>query len=189
MLIMFLDLAVQTGYAYGRPGEKPKAGVVRVKKPSDPLHIAPWNLETFLQDINAFGLPDLIAYEAPIPLNAAMSDGRPRSAEALLIPIKLEQAVERYCLPRQIRWERLYPATIRKHFLGKANFGQRDETKRAVLDRCRLLGYIDRDRVVRNKSSDPLFDEADALAGWDCASAKYARARPAELMLFGERAG
>lgn len=188
MLLLGLDLAMHTGYALGRPGSKLVSGAVRVKMPEDGLYAAPWNLETFLQDLCAFELPDLVVYEAPIPLNAQMGDGRARSQDSLLMPIKLEQAVERFCLPRQIRWEKVYAATVRKHFLGKANFGDRQTTKTAVVDRCRTLGYIPRDRTPRNKAADPLYDQCDAIAVWDWACAARAKAPSRELHMFGERA-
>lgn len=187
MLLLGLDLAVCTGFCLGRPGETPRSGSVRVKQPAEALYQAPWNLETFLQDLCLFGDPDLIVYEAPIPLNAQMGDGRARNEDALLMPIKLEQAIERFCLPRQIRWEKVYAATVRKHLLGKANYGDRQATKNAVFDRCKVLGLIPSDARIRNKSSDPLFDQADACAVWSWACAARAKHAPSELFLHGER--
>ncbi len=153
--------------------------------------MAPFNLETFLKDMNLFQKPDLIVYEAPISLHAEFTDGDgrriPQSEESLKLPIKLEQAVERYCLPRDIRFEKAHAATVRKHFLGRGNFGSKAATKAAVVERCRLLGYIPKDRVMRNKS-DHLTDQCDALAVFDYACATWGKARPRELVMFGETA-
>jgi len=194
MLIVALDLAVQTGWAKGKPGEQPTSGVIRVKEPSDPLFRAPRKLYSFLRDLNAFGdLPDIIGYEAGLSVNARPRDPRtgepvPQSEESLLMPIKLEQAVQDWCLDRDIGpagFPRVYPATIRKHFLGKANYGTKLLTKQAVAERCMLLGYVRRQELPKS-ATHILYDQCDALALWDYLSAKYGRAHDRRLVLFGE---
>ena len=67
---------------------------------------------------------------------------------------------------------------VTKHFTGKAHHGGRDARKRAVIARCRALGYVPRDSFDE--------DRADACAVWDWACAHLAR-RPRELVLFNNQ--
>lgn len=187
MKILALDLATKTGWALGDSGAQPTSGVIRVRQPNEELKYAPWNLETFLQHKTTFDMVDLVVYEAPLSLHAVMRDGRVRNEESLLMPIKLEQGVERFCFPLDLRHEKVMPATVRRHFIGSGHRGKSIDTKRAVLAQCQRLGYVPK-TITPPADGNPLYDQCDALALWDYAAAMWGKRQPEVLHMFGERA-
>ncbi|MGD9544970.1 hypothetical protein [Methylocystis sp.] len=174
MLILALDIATYTGYALGRAGEIPASGSVRLKRPGEPADVAAFNMRAFLRDRLALERPDLICIEHY--LNPVAQ----KSADAVILQLMCFGVAVAEAMARDIRLEKPAPATVRKHFIGAANMGERKATKAAVLNRARVLGYIPRDCRDDNR--------ADACAIFSFASANYARRRPAELMMFGESA-
>jgi hypothetical protein len=193
MKLLALDLARKTGWAYGIAGQRPRSGVEEVRPTSLDIEHGAGGIARFVRDLCylADSRPDLIVFEAPMPIfNDTDERGErtvKRSPDSLAQPPMLVGAVVGLAACYGIDWRKAHPATWRKHFLGRSNFGSSDATKRAVVERCRVLGYIGRDRVITNQKADKLFDECDALGLWDFASAKFGRAAPAELKLFGER--
>jgi hypothetical protein len=182
MLIMALDLAVKTGFCIGRAGGKPRAGSVRLKSPHDPSSRACRKLGIWLRDQFAFERPDLVVIEAPVNIGAMIDwkkDGEKPSfrstPETISLLHRLVGGVETICGPYGIRCGDANVQTVRKHFIGRA---RPENPKQVVLDRCRLLGYVDRD------FSDT--DAADAIALWDWACATHARVQPRELVMFEE---
>jgi Holliday junction resolvasome RuvABC endonuclease subunit len=119
--------------------------------------------------------PDLIVVEAFIG---------GKNASAYLIG--LVACVRGCAFNRAIKVEMVFPATVRKHFIGKA-MTSRDfpglkpakaklAIKQVVMDRCKLLGW-----------DVPDLDASDAAATWDWACAKFARGFQAKPLgeLFG----
>lgn len=181
MLIAGFDLATKTGFAVGRPGAIPRSGVARLKKPDQDLEVAPSNLGCFVRDqIFALELPDLIVYEAALPFFAEHDDGRRRSHASLVLPPMLTGAL--LCIAGQfgVPCVRYQANTIRKIFLGRASHGDRKSTKDAVIRQARVEKLIPADCRDDNR--------ADAVATWMVGCLKHAAHRPAELVLFGERA-
>lgn len=180
MRILGLDLAVNTGWALGEPGSKPRFDVKRLKTKHDDVEVAAENLGRFIRDVcfMASERPDLIVYEAPISPFAQHNDERQRSIESIVMPPELVGAVRGVAACYGIRCEGVHASTIRKHFIGRANMGEREATKRAVIQRCHLLGYM--------PSTCKDDNIADSLATWDYGCAVYGRSRPKELVLFGE---
>jgi Holliday junction resolvasome RuvABC endonuclease subunit len=88
----------------------------------------------------------------------------------------LHGITEAMCARYRVKWTEVAPATVRKHFLGKANAGSRAQTKAAVVARCHLLGFLDR------SCKDE--DRADAISIFDWAASQHRR--PEALHLFGE---
>jgi hypothetical protein len=70
--------------------------------------------------------------------------------------------------------------SVTKHFTGTARHGGRAPKKRAIVARCRMLGYVPADCTDE--------DRCDALAVWDWACAHKARVAPRDLVLFQGRA-
>lgn len=183
MNILALDMATRTGVAHGRAGDVPRVQVVRLKQPSEPLEVASNNLFKFLRNACAFDRPDLIIYEAPWDPNVQRakekdgSRGR-QNANSTVLPYKLQTAVEIYADGMGIRCVSSNRQSVLKHFTGRARWGTREAAKKAVIDRCHLLGLLP--RTVRDD------DRADAIAIHDYACALYARMPPRELTMFGE---
>lgn len=179
--IFALDLGQRAGFAVGRPGETPRSGSVVLKEKLEPRRVALGNFIAFLQTSFSAERPELVVKEAPLTLEAFR---RIHSSEDnVRMHHSLHGVLEGMCNRFGIDLEEAAPATIRKHFIGSANMGERSATKRAVLQRCHLLRLLPRDNCDE--------DRADALAAWDWACAVFGRRsfRQDELHMFGEVAG
>lgn len=174
MRIAALDIATACGFAFGDTGTIPQSGSVRLKRPGEPPETAAFNMRAFLRDRFTLERFDLLAIEHF--LNPAAQ----KSADAVILQIMCFGVAVAEGMARGIRIEAPYPSTVRKHFLGRANMGERKETKAAVLNRARALSYIPRDCCDDNR--------ADACALFDYAAATFARVAPPELVMFGEGA-
>lgn len=174
MRIAALDIATVCGFAFGDASAIPQSGSVRLKRPGEPPEIAAFNMRAFLRDRFTLERFDVLAIEHF--LNPAAQ----KSADAVILQIMCFGVAVAEGMARGIRIEAPYPGTIRKHFIGEQHKGARKDTKAAVLARAKVLGYVPRD--CRDT------DRSDAVALFDFAAATYARARPRELVLFGERA-
>lgn len=179
--IFALDLGQRAGFAVGRPGETPRSGAVVLKDKLEPRRIALGNFIEFLQSQFAAERPELVVKEAPLTLEAFRRIHS--NEENVRMHHGLHAIVEAMCVRFGIELEEAAPATIRKHFIGAANMGERSATKRAVVQRCHMLGLMP--RAVLDE------DRADALAVHDWACAVYGRRsfRQHELHMFGEVAG
>lgn len=160
MKILALDVATNTGICVGTPGADPRCWSVNLGKAPDERRFS--NILKLTQGLIETHSPDLIVIEAFIG---------GKNASAYLIG--LVACVRGCAANRAIKTEMVFPATVRKHFLGKA-MTSRDfpglstakaklAIKGAVAERCRLLGW--------NVETG---DEADACATWDWACATYA---------------
>lgn len=174
----------------------PAAPVVRLAiwlsdraKAIDKLNHATDHIAGFIRDICFIesDRPDLIIYEAAMaPFEDNNSDddngGRKRtirrSVESITLPIMATASVRAIARCYGIQRELAWPATWRKHFLGRGNFGDREETKRQTLLRCRLLKFPE--LAWRDDNA------ADACGIFSYASATFGRAAPRDLHLFGE---
>jgi hypothetical protein len=177
--IFGFDLAVVSGVAEGRPGEKPTSYSVTLRQRNDPSYFVFSNLIAFLNDKFQAERPALVVKEAMLPLGALLQLGM--SESVVRVHAGLHATVEGMCGRFGVRWEDVRDGTYRKHFLGQSRFGSRNETKAATVNRCHLLGLMPRDCNDNNR--------ADALAIWDWAAATYG-SRSASMMnfhLFGER--
>lgn len=162
MICLAFDIASKTGVAHGRAGSKPSAFAVDLGKASDEERFSK-ALRMTAAYIDRFK-PDLVAVEAPVG---------GRDANALLIG--LAACVKGEAARHGCRVVEYFPATVRKHFLGKAltsrdfpalsKAAAKKAIKGAVMDRCRLLGW----EVETG-------DAADAAALWDYACSKESRA-------------
>lgn len=175
--IFALDLGQRCGFAVGR-STPVRSGTMILKTPSEPRAVAFSNLIAWLNEQWSRERPGLIVKEAPLPLQAFRD--RRNSEAGVLMAYGLHGIVEAMGVRFGILVEQAHPATIRKHFVGKGRMGARAETKAAVINRCRVLGYIPRDCVDE--------DRADALAMWDFAASTHGVMAPTRLHLFGERA-
>lgn len=181
MKILTLDLATKCGFAFGVAGDAPRcvrSGVVALKDRDEDRSAAYANLIAWLDKQLRERRPDMVLKEAPLNLQAFRNLGN--AAFTVRMTLGLHGIVEGVCARFAVRCEEAADATIRKHFLGRANFGARAATKAAVIQRCHVLGYMPRECNDDNR--------ADALACFDYAAATYGKSRPSPLHLFGERA-
>lgn len=185
MNILALDMAMRTGWAFGPAGAKPHSGAIKLRKSSDlPLHVASNNIFHALRDRRILDQIDLVVYEAPLDPQVKFqmaSDGRnAQNSASIILPWMLVTAVELFCHLYGYRAETSNRQQVLKHFTGRARWGNRDAAKKAVIDRCHLLGLLPKD------CKDD--DRADAIAIHDYASQRWGKAAPRELVMFGERA-
>lgn len=181
-MILAIDGATASGWALGKPGAIPRVGLQRLKKPSEDTWLVADGAARFLRDICFMEdtRPDLIAIEALMP-NFNSGDDRERqiqrSAASMLVPPLIMGAVRGIAACYGIQVVQVYPATWRKHYLGRSNFGSREETKRQTIARGQLLGYLPPGCKDDNM--------ADAAGIHDWASAVHGRVvQP--LVLFDE---
>lgn len=177
-IIFALDIAIHTGFAVGSAGALPRSGVVTLKKRGETRDVAFYNMRKFLENEWKAARPTLVVKEAPFMLGAF--GRRSNSQETVMLAYGLHAQAESMAYEYGIRCEQAPAQTIRKHFIGRANMGSREETKLAVVKRCHLLGLMPKDRFDDNR--------ADACAVWDWACAKYVRKSVTgkTLYLWGE---
>ena len=161
MKVLAFDTAISTGCAFGVAGDKPRAWSVSFGKSSDEDRFSK-AIRMTASYVERFQ-PDLVAVEAPVG---------GREASALLIG--LCACVKGEATRLGVRVVSYYPATVRKHFVGKALTARdfpaltrgaaKKAIKGAVIARCNLLGW---------QIDDP--DAADAAALWDFAASMESR--------------
>ena len=161
MRILALDIATQTGIAVGDSTGAPRAWSIYLGPAPNGHRFS--NALRMAQGLIEGHSPDLVVAEAAIG---------GKNASAYLIG--LVACVEGVCWNRGVKFHHAYPATVRKHFVGKAlttrDFphlkpaAAKKAIKAEVIKRCELVGW--------DVDGDP--DAADAAATWDWACAEFA---------------
>ena len=177
-IIYGLDLGVRSGIAEGCVGDPPRSYSVVLKKPVEPQGVAFSNLIAFLDERFRTALPMLVVKEAMLALEAYRQIGN--AAHVVRLHAGLHAVVEGMCGRYGVPWRDVNDGTVRKHFIGKSNMGNRKDTKAAVVARCHLLGLMPRDCMDDNR--------ADSLAVHDWACATFGKLVSKELFMFGETA-
>jgi hypothetical protein len=176
--ILSLDLGKSLGWAFGdRNAKAPESGVVLLQSKNETRSSAMGNLIAFLDGRLRGDKPALIVREAPFSLEAykKTNNSNDRVRTDYGMHGILEGMAERYAVPL----EQVYAATVRKYFLGRPNMGNRPATKRAVVERCHLLGLM-----PKTSSSD---DRGDACAAWYWAIGHFGHQHADKLFLFNEK--
>ena len=166
MLILALDLGLRTGWAFGEAGKHPSSG-------SDKVRLV--DMIKWLDEMLRGERPELVVTEAPLPLRAYRRLGT--SELSVYDALKRAGIVEAMCGRWKIARREVDVLKVRKHFTGASSHGGREESKRAVIMRCRQLGY-----VAADETDD---DRCDALAIWDWAGVRVAGKQPKVLHMFG----
>lgn len=160
MRVLALDVATVTGCAFGVAGDKPRAWEVDLGKGAadqarfaKAISFARWACEKFE--------PDLVAIEAPV--------GGAKTSHLLVGMWACIMGEVHRCKTTPIKCD---IATVRKHFLGKHLTAKhyphlkpaqaKLEIKRAVMNRCRVMGW--------QAETDNC---GDALAIWDYACSTH----------------
>lgn len=172
--ILALDIASRTGWAFGRPGELPRAGSVRLAPPGSDIGLVGMGLIRWMRDFTQLEKVDALYIEAPV--NPAFMRGK-TSWETALMLISLFGIA---CATAEglgiFRRRRANVQDVRRHFVGES---RPKDKKQAVIARCRQLGW---------KASDD--NAADALALWSFACAIEApRTEIATTPLFAPSVG
>lgn len=179
MLILAFDLATTSGWCCGNAGARvPASGAVRLRSKGESIGRAGANLIREIEGhCHKYGRPDFIVKEAPLSMAAQrrLGDG----ARSMEVKTALHTVVETFCALHGIECRDIDMGRARKQFTGRAHHGGSEETKRAVLARCHLLGLMPRLRVNT--------DQSDAICTWWGACAELAFTSPKVLHLFGER--
>ena len=147
--IIFLDLARQTGFCEGVPGEKPTSGTVRLAPSgSEPKAVYAGMMEFLVPRLRAFKY-GMVSFEAPFdPRHMKTNFNTARLLLGLPAIVEGVAHLTGHFNVREVRVD-----DVRKHLLGKRPAA--GEAKKAVIARLRALGF------------DPADDnEADAIAGW-----------------------
>lgn len=169
MNVLALDLASTTGWAYG-PAErdvKPRVGTWDLRAKHEWL--VPGNLAMELRKLfREHGPCDAMFIEATLPVFGQKSQKTAKSQERLHGAALGIAGI--YSVPHI---EEIAPSTVRKHFCGRANAGERFATKRMVMRRAKDLGY--------DCAND---DVADAVALWDFAVFAALRVPQRDLVMF-----
>jgi hypothetical protein len=188
-LIMALDIATKTGWAYGPPGKVVKSGSVNLRSSKDdPISTITNNIGFFLANFVVWDPIEEIVVEAAKPA------GEGAGGNAVVIAWGCLSVVEFFAACKKIPVRYVANNTLKKHFIGKAyveapptfkpNLRDRSERNRQygkllMIERARLLGYLPIDCNDDNR--------ADACGLHDYASHKFHRsAAPRELKLFGQ---
>lgn len=160
MKVLGLDIATQTGIAVGSSGRDPQCWSVDLGKGRS--QVFRYNgILTLTHGLIQRHKPDLIVIEAPI------GGG---SASAYLI--SLANIAHAVSFNNSVKCELVFPATVRKHFLGKAYTSKhfpglkqakaKIAIKELVKKRAETMGWV-----------VPDLDAADAAATWDWACATH----------------
>ena len=189
MRILALDLGRRMGVAdgdsslLGRAAPTVEAVVVRGTSIENRVRwLADWLDERLSRPV------DLVVTEAP--MNPAASKSDHSTIDQLGYYFCLQTITSLFDIPV----ETASVMSVRKHFCGQASAppvrgrkrtskeacAAREFINEAVLKRAILLGYL--------PEGTTHWDEANACALWDYGCAKFARARPEALIMYGARA-
>lgn len=153
--VFALDLATTTGWAVGEPGSAPRCGSHRLAKEGATNGALFLALAKWLGDFCTIEQPRALMIEAPMNARTQVSIGSTEATAHRLIG--LVGIAEMVAEARGIWTVRTANVQdVRKHFVGQARFKAKLDGKRAVAERCRLMGW-----------SVPDLDAADAAALWD----------------------
>lgn len=184
MLIHALDPATRCGWALGPAGETPQSGAIVLKQPKQDLSAACANMAAYLRGTWRVERPSLVVCEDPMSpyawLKLCERLGRPQNGESLVMQHQIAGVVRAMCGLYEIQCEMVGRQSVLKFFAGNSRLGGRDAAKKAVIERCHVLGLLPKD--CRDD------DRADAVANHAYASAIWGRARPRELTLFNQTA-
>lgn len=177
-LVYAFDLGRLCGVAYGDAKDaRPSSDVWTIKKPGDRVHVGSWYLIARCRAAWKIKAPDLVVKESAPTFEAMRRMGN--AQHTMMATAHYHAVLEAVCFGHQITCISVSPATWRKHFLGRSNFGNRNATKHASVARCHELGYF-----ARNEADD---NRAEACGVWDYAVNAIVRVNKlSQLHLFDE---
>ena len=172
--ILALDLARRMGWAYGTPGTLPRHGSVTLGPPGSDIDTIGAAFVRWLTDFKKLSPVDVLYVEAPV--SASHMAGKTNATTLLNLYGLYALSVVIGAMAGIGKRRVVQVQQVRKHFLGTARPADK---KRAVIARCRMLGWQPQDD-----------NAADALALWDFACAVEApNAAIATAPLFSPSCG
>lgn len=153
--LLALDLSTHVGWAFGRPGDRPRFGTWLLPSMAEPGRCGA-ALERALADAITVLAPTRIVVEAPLPLPAQTNMATARLQLGLALVVQMVAYWRDLPAPQEVRADQ-----ARMGVLGRARFGGRDEAKQAVLRWCRLQDW----KVEDDNAGDAL-----VLWRWGCIS-------------------
>jgi len=149
VIVLSLDIALRTGWCVDGPTTcPPRAGVYAVPGSADALGRACFEFSAWLCQMISTWKPGIVSFEAPL----MGGHGVVMNAATARLLISLCGHVESCCHGYSVRCLEEHVQTVRKTFL---SHGRPDNPKKAVLERCKLLGW-----------DIPDHNAADATALW-----------------------
>ncbi|MFG1205606.1 hypothetical protein [Xanthobacter flavus] len=148
--ILALDVATTTGWAYGRPGEVPRASTKQFAPEGSDNGAVGCGAMRWLADFLKMNQVDAVYYEAPFDPRHM---GNKTTFSTTRVLVGLPFLLDTLLSAKSIKVREVLVADARKHFLGRGVRG--DEGKKQVQTRCRQLGW---------RFDSP--DAADACAVW-----------------------
>jgi crossover junction endodeoxyribonuclease RuvC len=149
-VIFALDLATQFGFCVGAMGGKLVSGSIRCAPKGSGSGAVFGGYMKSLTDLIKVHQPRVVAYEAPFAPSVMRGHTSFNTTRVLLgLPAITEAVCDRMGI-----WS-VYEAKVqdvRQHFIGQSRL-QREDAKRAVIARCKMLGLEPKDD-----------NEADAIA-------------------------
>jgi hypothetical protein len=180
MLIQALDPAKACGFAIGPAGEKPNSGVIDLRKSGQHRSVGCGNIIAYLSDTWNVRKPDVLAYEAPMTiqawLNNARKSGRYHGSDAIESAHELSGAIMGVCERFGVRFEQVYRISMMTTITGKAGWGDPKLNKQKIIQGLIAMGMLD--PWVTDD------DQADAVALHVAASKKFAKVAPRNFGLF-----
>jgi hypothetical protein len=162
MRILALDLASVTGLCIGEAGRVWPARSVTVKGPQHSPEQGAARLGVFLRDKfeESWGPVDHIVAER------YLDPSRQRSSREVLVAQQFVGALHAIAACYGTPVTLVAAATVRKMCCGRANAGDRDETKRMVIEAAVTLGYLDEGSKDHNAADAALIFQ---WASWSLA--------------------
>jgi hypothetical protein len=173
-IILALDLATTTGFAWGKPGAVPQFSSIRFSKPGTSRAATYRLFRIWLESKwNVRGhQPDLVVFESPaVP---SIMAGK-TNIDTIKLLIGLAEHLEEWCYDH-FELREASVSQVRSHFIGQNM--KAALAKPRTVERCRELGWN-----VENT------DEADACALWDyqCCHLRPDLAPQTTPLFFGKR--
>jgi hypothetical protein len=150
--VLALDLATVTGYAWGKPGTKPRFGHTRFAVKSGASRAQTYrHFRCWMQVFAESEYPDLIVYESPaVP---SIMAGK-TNINTIKLLMGLAEHLEEWAYGSEIELREASVSQVRAHFIGQ-NLKSKI-AKPMVLEACRARGWMCQTT-----------DESDACALWD----------------------
>lgn len=156
--VLALDLSINFGWAEGRPGEKPGSGHGRFATEGTSHEAIFWEALKWATARFQLTRYRLILIEAPLPSSFMQKRKRTNiDTTTVLFGLPAVVGAVAYGLG-QFNVKKAKPSDVRAFFIRRSNLPS-EEAKRAVMEKCRTLGWIDPSR----KAND---NQTDALALW-----------------------
>ena len=136
--ILALDLATVTGFAFGKPGERPRSGQVRFgSKDGSGRARCYREYREWLGDMMKGARFDLVVFESP-SMNV-MHVGK-TNIETLKKLVGFTEHTEEFFYDTTVDLREANIASVRQFFLGSVRY-KREEAKRLTIEKCREYGW------------------------------------------------